>query len=209
MGLGLAEGGPQGVTGLLHHPRVLQDLLQGNAVLGPDPQAGLDQVGAVGGHLAAELELGVADLVVGLEGNVALDHVEEEDAEGPDGGGVAVVPGTPDPLRRGVDTGTIELGVGLLLEEAAGPKVDEADAAGLGVDQKVLVLDVPMDDPLGVAGQHGGHHLTEEVGGETLVKSSLLGDIVKQVLAVGGALQDVDVGVGPLIVVNELDHPGH
>ena len=35
----------------------------------------------------------------------SLDHVVEEDAEGPDGEGAALVPGATDPLGRGVHAG--------------------------------------------------------------------------------------------------------
>ena len=62
-------------------------------------------------HLPPELELRRADLVIRLEGDVALDHVEEKDAETPHGGGSAEVAVAGDPLRRGVHTGTVEIRV--------------------------------------------------------------------------------------------------
>ena len=51
----------------------------------------------------SELEVGVADLLVLLEGNVSADHVVEQDAEAPDGGGDSVVTAEADPLRRSVN----------------------------------------------------------------------------------------------------------
>ena len=46
------------------------------------------------------------DLFVRLEGDVATDHVVEEDAQGPDGGAGTLVPVKGDPFRRGVDSGS-------------------------------------------------------------------------------------------------------
>ena len=86
-------------------PGMLEDVTQADAVLGPYPQAGQDQVLALGGDGPTELDVGRTDLFVLLEGNVALDHVEEEDAEGPDGERVGPVPVAADPLRRRVHTG--------------------------------------------------------------------------------------------------------
>jgi hypothetical protein len=52
----------------------------------------------------AELNLSRADLLVLLEGDVAADHVVEEDAKRPDGGGVAVVAVATDPLWRRINS---------------------------------------------------------------------------------------------------------
>ena len=52
------------------------------------------------------MDLGRADLLVLLEGDVAADHVVEEDAQRPHGGGWAVVPIEADPLWRGVNPRT-------------------------------------------------------------------------------------------------------
>ena len=46
------------------------------------------------------------DLGVGLEGDVAGDHVVEEDAQGPDRHPVSGVAPVLDPLRRGVNSGS-------------------------------------------------------------------------------------------------------
>ena len=75
-----------------------QDCLEADAVLGPNAQTLSHQVLAGLGDAASELDARAADLVVLLEGDVALDHVEEEDAEGPDGGWVAKVAVAADPL---------------------------------------------------------------------------------------------------------------
>ena len=73
--LELGEEGRQGRPLPLPYlqPGVVADVLQGDPVHGPDPQAGLDQVLAGRAEGAAETELGVADLLVLLEGDVALD----------------------------------------------------------------------------------------------------------------------------------------
>ena len=87
-------------------PGVAQDVGEGDALVGLDHQALPDQVLALGGKADAEAQLRPADLLVRLEGNVAADHVEEEDAERPDGGLFAIVAGVADPLRRGVHAGS-------------------------------------------------------------------------------------------------------
>ena len=79
--------------------------VQGDPVLRPNPETRPDQVLALGGHRSPEAQLGVADLLVLLEGDVAADHVVEEDAQGPDCQRVAVVSAAADPLWRRVHTG--------------------------------------------------------------------------------------------------------
>ena len=66
----------------------------------------MDEALAVAGEDLAEADLAGADGRVGLVGNVAAEHVVEEDAEGPDGHRAGVVAAAPDPLRRRVDTGS-------------------------------------------------------------------------------------------------------
>ena len=86
-------------------PGMAEDLVQGDAVLGPDPETGADQILTLGAHGPSEAELRVADLLVLLEGDVAADHVVEEDAQGPHGQRVAVVAAASDPLWRSVHPG--------------------------------------------------------------------------------------------------------
>ena len=57
------------------------------------------------GDSLSEAQLGAADLLVRLEGDVATHHVEEQDAEGPDGGALPVIATLADPLRWGVNAG--------------------------------------------------------------------------------------------------------
>ena len=96
-------GGRGGVRERDAHPGVLEDLLELDAVPGADAQAAADKVLALVGEAGAELDLGHADLLVLLEGDVPADHVVQEDPQRPDGGGVAVVAGAADPLRGSVD----------------------------------------------------------------------------------------------------------
>ena len=65
-----------------------------------------------------------------------------------------------------------------------------------------------MDDPLPVAGDHGLDHLPEEVPCHLLLEHSLLGDEVKQVLARGRLLHDIDEGVVAFVEVQQTDHAG-
>merc|ERR1719229_918923 len=60
------------------HPGVEEELLDEDAVARPYPQAPLDEVLALKGEAGAELDLGRADLLVLLEGDVATHHVVEE-----------------------------------------------------------------------------------------------------------------------------------
>ena len=84
------------------HPGVGEDHVQRDPGAGLDPQAPLDEVAALSRQPGAEVDLGGADLLVLLEGDVAADHVVEEDAQGPHGGRRPVVPVEADPLGRGV-----------------------------------------------------------------------------------------------------------
>ena len=79
-------------------PRVRQDVLQPDPLVGTESKARADQVLALVGQPRPELDLGVADLLVLLEGDVAAHHVVEQDPKAPDGGRVAVVAAVPDPL---------------------------------------------------------------------------------------------------------------
>jgi hypothetical protein len=96
-------------------PGMGEDCREVDPVLGSDPQAGLHQVPALGAHRPAEGELGAADLVVLFEGDVAADHVEEQDAEGPDGEGGGTVAVAADPLRRCVHSGTCKIKIKIIL----------------------------------------------------------------------------------------------
>lgn len=87
-------------------PGVLQDVLQVDPVLRPHPQTGVDQVAARLGRGATKVQAGQHDLLVLLEGDVALHHVEEEDAKGPHSGRATQVALAGDPLGGCVHTGS-------------------------------------------------------------------------------------------------------
>ena len=73
--------------GLAQEPGVGGHLGEGQPLLGVHHEAARDQAL----HLLTQLqlrepgELGSADLSIALKGDVATDHVVEEDAQGPDG----------------------------------------------------------------------------------------------------------------------------
>ena len=52
----------------------------------------------------SEVDLGIADLLILLKGNVSADHVVEENAKGPNGGRVAVIPAVSDPFWWGINS---------------------------------------------------------------------------------------------------------
>ena len=83
-------------------PRVAEDGGEGRPLSRVHSKALPYKVLALRRHPVSEPEFRDADLLVRLEGDVATDHVEEEDAEGPDGGELPVVTVLSDPLWRGV-----------------------------------------------------------------------------------------------------------
>jgi hypothetical protein len=85
---------------------VLQDVLDGDPVGRSKSEAPSDQVLALVSESGSELEVCVADLLILLEGDVAADHVVEEDAQAPDGKPVSPVSPELDPLWRSVHSGT-------------------------------------------------------------------------------------------------------
>ena len=101
------RGGEAGLRSVIvvSQPAVAEDVGERDSVRLLHPQASRDQVPAGSRDMIAELQLSTADLLVPLEGDVATDHVEEEDPQGPDGGAVPMVLVERDPLRRGVDSG--------------------------------------------------------------------------------------------------------
>ena len=194
--------------GLALEPGVGGDLVDVQPLVGVDLETATDQAL----HLLAELQLGepgevgLGDLSVALEGDVAADHVVEEDSQGPDGQTLwSVGPGV-DPLWGGVDSSALELSVDPVLKETAGAEVDQLDLEVVQVDQDVLVLDVPVDDALLVAGDQGGQQLPEDVLGHGLRQGTLFADEVEQVLAVESLHHNVEAGLH-VKVVNEPDHP--
>ena len=62
-------------------PRVIEDTIQPDPILRPDLETRADKIATRVGRLSAEVEAGHDNLLVLLEGYVALDHVVEEDAQ--------------------------------------------------------------------------------------------------------------------------------
>lgn len=75
-------------------------------------------------------------------------------------------------------------------------------------DQEILVLDISVDDPRGVALAHHVHHLAEEVARLGLGHGLAFRDVVKEVLHRLGPLHDDDEAVGVFEPVDELDDAG-
>ena len=114
--LGLVAGVEADLLGGVRHPGMLKDGLKTDPVLGPDAETGEDKVLTLRGQAGhSEPHIGRADLLVLLEGDVAADHVVQEDAQGPDGGGLGVVLGSPDPLGRRVHSGPVKVSVNIVL----------------------------------------------------------------------------------------------
>jgi hypothetical protein len=85
---------------------MLEDLLNRDPVRRSQPEASPYEILALVSESRSELEVGVADLLVLLEGDVPADHVVEEDAQAPDGSGNAVVAAIANPLWWSVNSGS-------------------------------------------------------------------------------------------------------
>jgi len=193
--LDVQPAGGCGVDVPRRDPSVVEDGLEVEPVLRPHAQARANERLAVGAQGAPELDLCAADLVVSLKRNIAANHVVEEDAEGPDGEGSGAVAVAADPFGWGIHAGTVKISIFLIFQESSGPKVNELEGERVQVNEQVLVLDVPVDDPLPVASQHGLDHLLEEPPGQGLLQHLGLGDEVEEVLGVPRLLHHVDEGV--------------
>ena len=69
--------------------------------------------------LFSEMNLGLHDLLIAFEWNVATNHVEEENAERPHCGWNSTVPSTADPLWRTVDSRTWTKNITWPLDDSA------------------------------------------------------------------------------------------
>ena len=83
-----------------------EDPVQRYSGAGLYPQAPLDEVSALSRQTDAELDLRRADLFVLLEGDVAADHVVEEDTQRPHGGRRAMISVQTDPFWRRIHSRT-------------------------------------------------------------------------------------------------------
>ena len=102
---------------------------------------------------------------------------------------------------------TVKIGVDSVLEVGAGAEVDELELEALEIDEEVLVLDVPVDHTLAMAGDDRLHHLAEEVAGHLLLQHPLFRDEVKQVLARLRVLHYDKERVVAFKAVQDLHHP--
>ena len=132
-----------------------------DSILNTPGEAAADQVPHLRTESPGEHQLAGEDLSVLLPGDVATHHVIEEDPQGPDGGRASLVAACCQPLGRGVHPGPVKLleHVAVVLNLGPGAKVDELELTGVHVYQDVLILDVPVDDPLPVVGNDGLNNL--------------------------------------------------
>ena len=86
-------------------PGMVEQARQVKPILRSDAKAASDQLLTFRRDVATKVDLGVADLLIFLEGDVALDHVVEEDAKRPDCERVALVSRASNPLWGGVYSG--------------------------------------------------------------------------------------------------------
>ena len=156
-----ARLGQAGLQTDLGQPGVGDDGGEAGPALSLHPEALSDQVLTLGGHSVAEPHLRHTDLFVRLEGDVATDHVEEEDAQGPDGGELPVVSVVSDPLWRGVHPGTVEVGVGAVPQLSSGPEVNQLQLQSFQVNEEIFVLDVSVNDSVPVASEDSFNNLKD------------------------------------------------
>ena len=103
---------------------------------------------------------------------------------------------------------TVKVCVDLVVEFRPAAEVNELEPEGLGVDEDVLVLDVPVQDSPLVTSPHRLKRLLEEAPGRALVQADRVGDVVEEVLAVVDALHHQEEAVGHLEVVDQADDAG-
>ena len=120
-----------------------------------------DQVLTLGRHPVTEPQLRAADLLVALEGDVAADHVVQEDAQGPHGGQLPVVSVVSDPLGRRIHPGPVKVCVDPVFEKGAGTEINQLQLERLEVHQEIFILDVPVDDSLAVTSQNSLDNLSK------------------------------------------------
>ena len=103
-------------------------------------EALLDEVPGLGGELdmVMPVDLGGADLLVGSVGDVATEHVVQQDTQGPHRQAVSSIFSQLNPFRRRVDSGASELSkdfilLCLIIVEASGAKVNQLCLHGVHV----------------------------------------------------------------------------
>jgi len=111
-----------------------------------------------------------------------------------------------DVPQRDRDRLTVEVAVETVVQQRGRAEVDEADVAGVQVDDDVLVLDVEVDDA-GVAHRAQRRDDAREhrprVG---VVERAAPRDVVEQVLAARRPLDDQHVSVSTPEVVDQVQH---
>ena len=58
------------------------------------------------GNFGSEVDVGLDDLIILFKGDVAADHVKEQDAQGPHSRGSAMVTMEANPLRWAIHAGS-------------------------------------------------------------------------------------------------------
>eukprot|EP00672_Neobodo_designis_P022365 CAMPEP_0174850216 /NCGR_PEP_ID=MMETSP1114-20130205/19102_1 /TAXON_ID=312471 /ORGANISM="Neobodo designis, Strain CCAP 1951/1" /LENGTH=523 /DNA_ID=CAMNT_0016084655 /DNA_START=308 /DNA_END=1876 /DNA_ORIENTATION=- len=194
-------GGDERLVGVDEEPRVLHHLLQPEALRRVDDDELRDQVLRALGEVSRHAEVATLDLVeervlVGvIEGEVAGEHHEEDDAARPRVGLEAVVPALLEHLGGDVVGGAAH---GLEQRRAVGRlEVRQAEVGDLQVvvlvEEEVLGFDVAVRDALRVAVTHAGDKLLEEPPGGGLVEALGLDDAVEELAALDHLEHHVDV----------------
>lgn len=101
---------------------------------------------------------------------------------------------------------TFKLGVRRVFVERSGTEVDESDASRLQFYQKVLVLDVPVNNAGAVNLRQRSQQLDKNVPGFVFAEESLLRDIIEQILARARSFHDDDKTVRFFEEVDQLDN---
>jgi len=196
-------------------PRVLKELLQAAAVVLSHGQALIDAILELGAESEfwSECNVGVFDLGIGFEGNVSADHVIQQDAQAPNGQTVPFIASEFDPFWWGVNSSAIKVGIDVIMEPGSRPEVNELDFVGLGVNENVFVLDVSVDDLVGVTLGDSLHDLLENEPGQVLLEGAVVGDEVEQVFAgvrrAADPLHDQKETVGKLEIIHQPNHTLH
>jgi len=153
----------------------------------------------------AELDFSVADLFILLERDVATNHVVQQDTQGPNCGGIAVISAVSNPFWWGVHSGAVKVCVSTVLQVGSRSEVNQFQFQGAKIHEQVFIFEIPVDHSFAVASNDGLNNLPEEVPGQLFFQLPALGDEVKEIFARRGFVHDINKGVVSFIEVEQLN----
>ena len=148
---------------------MFQNVLQPDAVPGPGFEAFVDQIDQ-GRRLAGrkDAEFALNGVFFFAKGDVAKEHVVEQEAERPDGGRFRAEFVMLEEFGRTPDARAVEVGVGVdapRIERQRGAEVDQLQTPGIQIHHKIFVFDVVVENAAVVNRLHHLHGLAGKEDG--------------------------------------------